>query len=99
MKLRKTVFALVAGTAALSTSVVTMQATAGGSEQSVLKNAIVMITNWGDDTVSVVDLDSGTQLAEIKVGAKPYDVKLDTAGRMAYVSNSAASDLSVIDVQ
>ena len=70
-----------------------------GSGQAVLKNALVLITNWGDDTISVVDLDSGQQLSEIKVGAKPYDVKLDPQGRTAYVSNSAASDISVVDVQ
>lgn len=60
---------------------------------------LVLCTNWGDDTVSLVDINEGRELATIKVGHKPYDVKVDAKGRFAYVSSSAESFISVIDIQ
>ncbi len=59
----------------------------------------VLVTNWGDDTVSLVDIVKGTELSTIRVGKKPYDVKVDSSGRFAYVSISGESYISVIDIQ
>lgn len=98
MRVQKLPVRLAVSAAVASSFLVAAPVTAGSGE-AVLKNSIVLITNWGDDTVSVVDLDSGQQLSEIKVGAKPYDVKVDPSGRYAYVTNSAGTDISVIDVQ
>jgi YVTN family beta-propeller protein len=60
---------------------------------------IVFVTNWADDTVSMVDLDAGRELSVIRVGAKPYDIKVDPKGRFAYATNSGSADISVIDIQ
>lgn len=59
----------------------------------------VLCTNWGDDTLSLVNIKDGHQVSVIKVGPKPYDIKVDAAGRYAYVSMSGASYVSVIDIQ
>jgi YVTN family beta-propeller protein len=58
----------------------------------------VLVTNWGDDTVSLVNIVEGTVASTIKVGNKPYDVKVEPSGRFAYVSISGGSYLSVIDL-
>lgn len=60
---------------------------------------LVLVTNWGDDTVSLVDISRGTERSTIRVGKKPYDVKVDSSGRFAYVSISGESYISVIDIQ
>jgi YVTN family beta-propeller protein len=62
-------------------------------------SSLVLDTNWGDDTVSLVDIASGRELAVIHVGTKPYDVQVSPNGRFAYVSNSGSGDISVIDIQ
>jgi YVTN family beta-propeller protein len=61
--------------------------------------SLVIITNWGEDTCSLVDISSGKELAKIAVGLKPYDVKVDAKGRFAYVTSSGADYVSVLDIQ
>jgi YVTN family beta-propeller protein len=46
-----------------------------------------------------VDVNEGKELSRIKVGQKPYDVKASGDARLAYVTNSAASYVSVLDLQ
>lgn len=71
---------------------------AGGGGRSVSSD-IVMTTNWGEDNCSIVNLKEGKELAKIKVGLKPYDIKVDSNGRFAYVSCSGSSEIAVIDIQ
>lgn len=61
--------------------------------------SLVIITNWGEDSCSLVDIETGKELAKIAVGLKPYDVKVDPTGRFAYVTMSGADYMSVIDIQ
>ena len=75
-------------------------ATAGSAHSNTSSlDRTLIVTNWGDDTVSLVNIDTGEQLAVISVGNKPYDVKVGPAGRFAYVTNSGLSSLSVVDIQ
>src|SRR3954454_12939517 len=67
----------------------------GGKTESNL----VITTNWGEDSCSLVDIKQGTELAKIKVGMKPYDVKVDSRGRFAFVTCSGEDFLSTIDLQ
>lgn len=60
---------------------------------------IVITTNWGEDTCSLVDVQKGLELAKIQVGLKPYDVKVDSKGRYAFVTCSGEDYLSTIDIQ
>lgn len=61
---------------------------------------LAVITNWGDDTCAIIDTTQEIPLNPgIKVGAKPYDVKVESTGRFAYVSCSGESFISVIDLQ
>jgi YVTN family beta-propeller protein len=59
----------------------------------------VLCTNWGDDTLSLVNIDEGRELSIIKVGRKPYDIKVDAKGRFAYASSSGGDFISVVDIQ
>jgi YVTN family beta-propeller protein len=61
--------------------------------------SLVLITNWGGDTVSLIDISMGKELAQINVGLKPYDVQVEETGRFAYVSCSGSDFISVIDLQ
>lgn len=78
----------------------------GQSAPSKSKSSnFAIITNWGDDTCSLVSVESvektreAEQISVIKVGAKPYDVKVESGGRFAYVTCSGADFISVIDLQ
>jgi YVTN family beta-propeller protein len=71
---------------------------AGGSDTAV-SDDLLMVTNWGDDSVSLINVVSGQVLSTIAVGHKPYDIKIDPTGRFAYVSDSGGSEISVIDIQ
>jgi len=49
-------------------------------------------------TVSVVDLDPGTELSQIATGLHPSDLELSADQRMLYVANANSDTVSVIDV-
>jgi YVTN family beta-propeller protein len=65
--------------------------------------SLVIITNWGSDSCSLIDIAAnsgkGEEKAQIKVGMKPYDVKVDAKGRFAYVTCSGAAEIAIIDIQ
>ena len=48
-------------------------------------------------TVSVVDLEAGTELAQIPTGLHPCDLELDAARGLLYVANANSDTVSVID--
>lgn len=51
----------------------------------------------GNDTVTVVDIESNTVMDTITVGGQPSEVALTPDGSLAYVSNGSLNDVSVID--
>src|SRR4051812_3422983 len=60
---------------------------------------LAVITNWGSDSCSLVDVAGGNELAKIDVGLKLYDVKIDPKGRFAYVTCSGDGYIAIIDIQ
>ena len=74
-------------------------ALAGGKTGSGHHFPLVLATNWGSNTISLVDVDAGQELAVIEVGLKPYDIKVEPTGRFAFVTNSGNSDISIVDIQ
>ncbi|HEY4005070.1 MAG TPA: caspase family protein [Pseudonocardia sp.] len=56
------------------------------------------ITDYGANTVSVIDTADNALAATIRVGQKPTVVAVAPDGRRAYVTNSGADTVSVIDV-
>lgn len=55
------------------------------------------ISNWGEMTVSVVDLIQKKENKRIKVGKNPEGLVLSPDGGKLYVANSDTDDISVID--
>ncbi len=49
-------------------------------------------------TVSVVDLSSGTEVAQIPTGLHPCDLELDAARGLLYVANANSDTVSIIDI-
>jgi YVTN family beta-propeller protein len=70
----------------------------GGATNSA-KSELAIDTNWADNTLSILNLQTGTEKTRIEVGAKPYDVKVDKLGRFAYTSLSGARQIAVVDLQ
>lgn len=64
----------------------------------------LLVTQWGSDTLANINLSSGINemgpLASIPVGnnARPYSVTATADGSIAYVANTQADYMSVIDV-
>lgn len=49
------------------------------------------------NTISIVDVDTGTALGSIAVGARPFDIGVTPDGSRAYVANIDAGTVSVVD--
>ncbi|MBN1319147.1 MAG: beta-propeller fold lactonase family protein, partial [Anaerolineales bacterium] len=63
------------------------------------------VTNYADDTVSLVDLATNQEMAAIGVGKGPYDtdnprgIAVSADGHWAYVTNESSNSLSIVDLQ
>ncbi len=55
------------------------------------------ITNYGSNSVSVIDTSTNTVTATVTVGTNPYGVAVNPAGTRVYVSNRNSNSVSVID--
>jgi len=55
------------------------------------------ITNYGSNTVSVIDTSSNTVTATVTVGTGHYGVAVNPAGTRVYVANVNSNTVSVID--
>lgn len=57
------------------------------------------VTNAGDDTLSVVDLNAGVVVATIPTGGYPHGLRLSPDGQRLLVANVEDGSVSLIDVQ
>lgn len=55
-------------------------------------------TNAGDDTVSVIDVPSGTETATVPVGDNPAGIAVAPDGRALFVANQLGNSVSVVDL-
>jgi YVTN family beta-propeller protein len=60
--------------------------------------AYAYVTNYADDTVSVIALDNYEVIQTIDVGNGPYGISVTNSGEIVYVVNQLAGTVSVIDV-
>jgi YVTN family beta-propeller protein len=56
------------------------------------------VVNSGSGTVSVINAESNTVAATIRVQRQPYFIDVDAQGERAYVANSGSNNVSVIDL-
>lgn len=67
-------------------------------EGEVLPARAAYVTNSGDDTVSVISLDTREVIRTIGVGQYPLGVAVTPDRQRVYVANSNSNSVSVIDV-
>lgn len=60
--------------------------------------ATILVANREDDSVSVIDAATRTEVRRIPVGRHPFGITLDASGARAYTANVTGNDVSVIDV-
>jgi YVTN family beta-propeller protein len=86
---RKGYFVIVLGVIALVTyyAVVVLQ---GASP-------FAYIANYGDNTVSVIDIATSTVIATVPVGLSPYGVAVSPDGTKVYVANQDSNNISIIN--
>ena len=56
------------------------------------------VTNYGSNTVSVINTATNTVVGTVPVGSSPWGVTFAAGGARAYVNNSGANNVSVINV-
>lgn len=60
---------------------------------------LALVTNGGENTVSVVDTEARKVVATIPVGAYPHGIRVSPDGHEAYVANLKGGTVSVIDIR
>src|SRR5205085_3141662 len=55
------------------------------------------VGNFKDNSVSVIDLGTGTVVATVPVSSGPHGMSATPDGRTVYVSGDGSSEVSVID--
>src|SRR4030095_9039634 len=55
------------------------------------------VSNFKDNTVSVIDTDAGKVVATVPVAAGPHGMAITQDGRTVYISGDGSSSLDVID--
>ncbi len=59
---------------------------------------MLYVSNWGSDSISVIDVAAGKVVAAIATGRNPNDMELGADGRL-YVSNGNENTVTVIDTR
>ncbi|HSR34906.1 MAG TPA: cytochrome D1 domain-containing protein [Anaerolineae bacterium] len=60
--------------------------------------ATLLVVNPDSNTLTLVDAESHSIVAELSVGIDPRTVAVDSAGRRAYVANRGSDSVSVVDL-
>ncbi|MCA1748428.1 MAG: YncE family protein [Parasphingopyxis sp.] len=58
----------------------------------------LIVGNKGEDTVSFIDLASGTECARVETGSQPHEIALSPDGRRAAVVAYGATTIDIFDV-
>lgn len=70
------------------------------SSVALRKDGVLAVTaNSTADSVSLVNLASGTVIAEIAVGQRPFAIALSPDGKQALVSNQLSDSITLLDVK
>ncbi|MEO1170378.1 MAG: beta-propeller fold lactonase family protein [Pseudomonadota bacterium] len=59
---------------------------------------ILLTGNKGEDTVSLIDMDSGTELARLETGDQPHEIAISPDGQRAAVVAYGETFIDIIDV-
>lgn len=74
----------------------------GGKELSAVliipDSNLLLTTNWGADTATLLDRHTGAAQAQIPTGKQPDAALFEPTAKHAWVMNGASQDISVIDI-
>jgi len=100
MKINKKLYsvALVSVTLVLYLTIVSSTALADTEQTASSAGAYAYITNYDDQTVSVIDTVTNTVTDTVPVGRDPYGIAVSPDGTKAYVTNQAINTVSIIDI-
>ena len=60
---------------------------------------VLVVASSGASHVTLIDPDSGTKLAEVPVGKGPHEVVASLDGRFAWVADSGATSVTLVDLK
>jgi YVTN family beta-propeller protein len=63
------------------------------------KADLLYVANYGDNTVTVVDADTGNARATVRVGDHPKGIAFDPDRKLVYVANTSSDSVTVIDAE
>jgi YVTN family beta-propeller protein len=63
------------------------------------KAGILYVANYGDNTVTVIDANTGKARATVRVGDHPKGIAFDPKGKLVYVANTSSDSVTVIDAE
>lgn len=92
---------MIVGTAARISRKGHIQTGAKGSNKMVVSpnGSRAYITNYGSNSVSVINPDTSSSVTTIALGKGPYGIAINADGSRVFVSNSADNTVSVINTQ
>ncbi len=99
MKVNKRIYSAALLSTALVLLFILVSSTASAANEQGTSSAgtYAYITNYNDDTVSIINTATNTVEATVDVGDRPYGVAVNPAGTKVYVANSGSDTVSVID--
>lgn len=59
----------------------------------------LLVSNWISYTLSVVDIATGTQVREVRLGRYPRGISVDAASKIAYVAVMGSTDIAAVDLR
>lgn len=65
----------------------------------VVRADVLVVASSGASHVTLLDPDSGTKLGEVPVGKGPHEVIASADGRFAWVADSGATSVTLVDLQ
>ncbi|MEM8695716.1 MAG: YncE family protein [Pseudomonadota bacterium] len=63
-----------------------------------ITGTVLLTGNKGEDTVSLIDMDSGAELARLQTGSQPHEIAISPDGQRAAVVAYGGTTIDIIDV-
>ncbi|MFK8044172.1 MAG: SPOR domain-containing protein [Crocinitomicaceae bacterium] len=59
---------------------------------------LLLVSNWTSSDVSIIDLDTETEIKRVKVGPRPRGIAVDSRNQKAYIAIMGSSKIAVINL-
>ncbi len=62
------------------------------------RGGVLLVTNKSENTLSLIDAETGEELERIATGPNPHEVAVTPDGRLAFVANYGSNSLTIVDL-